>query len=1160
MARHRPRPRAASTPPKAAAADDATTAANISVAFNVHAELGFGRRLFVVGESPAFGSWDASAGAPLEWSDGDNWKGLVVLPADAPSGATEFKFVVSSEGGGDCEWEEGANRRAVVDQSAETRVIAVTGAYGGAVNVVGGGVDVTSAGGATGAGTYVGHQAPPPQQQDHHQDHHHQSTSPPPATREWRGEFDLRFMRHRDQDEENRLMHEASQRSDGGVNIPDTLSAFKTIAAGDTAATSWIQKLELTQSLVGQGKEMNKEKVAAASTYARWIGTGVLQCTEDGHHHRPNRMAEVGRDIFINMECVAGELYKHGPTVGESSRLIMRTIHPWLPSFSGEFTCSVPLTRIRDIAHRNDIPQDLKLEIKHTLQNKIHRNAGPEDLITTQIILDKVNAGDYNDDFKNQFNLFAAELKRFFNAAGALERVDALRADMEPDVQADIDELQAAMWDLESGGHHDGVAGAEGVATLRALRAATAVRKAFTTQLATGMRNDAPDDAVAQRQAYRLCDIALEELAFVVLARALAASGAGVDGEEGSAHFSGALSDPANNSVVWTSSCAAVALGLRHVAMSAFRVGECDACANELEAWSAAAATTTPIATEDDAKRVRATLQRAQRLVEAHTTALVDGYGNGPSLLGQAFRLPAHMGDTFVDSIVRAGVPFQLSRFLTPMLRASGAAAGVAAGGLAAVVLGVGVGKLVECERLEPGACGDPKDGPVVALVWSADGDEEVSAAGAHVAGVVLARDLPHLSHLAIRARQEKTPLATSEDKAAHLAASALAGTMVTLTVTSDGATLLPATEAEVAEGTEPAAKKGAKKAAAAKKAMVAVEETDALVAVPLSSATPANAGSKAATCGDLATKAAASGGVFRAPVGCVLPFGVMEACVAAAKKKTALASAIKSAESAAVAGDYAALDNACEAARDILRSIEIPPEVCASIAAAFTSSSPNARVAVRSSANVEDLAGMSAAGLYDSVLGVDASSALELSNAVKEVYASLFSRRAVLARAAAGVKQSAARMAVLTQEMVPSEVSFVVHTASTRSSDDANATSLEAEVAVGLGETLASGARGTPWRLEVDKTTGATTTTSFASIGSALVLHAAAAHLGVKTESVDYSRQALSVDAGARAALGAKLKEVGVALETAYGAPQDIEGGVVDGEVYVVQSRPQPL
>lgn len=47
-----------------------------------------------------------------------------------------------------------------------------------------------------------------------------------------------------------------------------------------------------------------------------------------------------------------------------------------LPSFSGEYTASVPLTRIRDIAHRNDIPHGVKQEIKHTIQNKLHRNAG----------------------------------------------------------------------------------------------------------------------------------------------------------------------------------------------------------------------------------------------------------------------------------------------------------------------------------------------------------------------------------------------------------------------------------------------------------------------------------------------------------------------------------------------------------------------------------------------------------------------------------------------------------------------------------------------------------------------------------------------------------------------------------------------------------------
>jgi hypothetical protein len=36
---------------------------------------------------------------------------------------------------------------------------------------------------------------------------------------------------------------------------------------------------------------------------------------------------------------------------------------------------STPLTRIRDIAHRNDIPHDLKQEIKHTIQVLPHFSA-----------------------------------------------------------------------------------------------------------------------------------------------------------------------------------------------------------------------------------------------------------------------------------------------------------------------------------------------------------------------------------------------------------------------------------------------------------------------------------------------------------------------------------------------------------------------------------------------------------------------------------------------------------------------------------------------------------------------------------------------------------------------------------------------------------------
>lgn len=67
------------------------------------------------------------------------------------------------------------------------------------------------------------------------------------------------------------------------------------------------------------------------------------------------------------------------------------------------------------------------------------------------------------------------------------------------------------------------------------------------------------------------------------------------------------------------------------------------------------------------------------------------------------------------------------------------------------------------------------------------------------------------------------------------------------------------------------------------------------------------------------------------------------------------------------------------------------------------------ASVMVRSSSNVEDLAGISGAGLYESIADVPLTSAgdhLELGVAVSSVWASLFSRRAVLSRRAAGAWQ----------------------------------------------------------------------------------------------------------------------------------------------------------
>ena len=147
---------------------------------------------------------------------------------------------------------------------------------------------------------------------------------------------------------------------------------------------------------------------------------------------------------------------------------------------------------------------------------------------------------------------------------------------------------------------------------------------------------------------------------------------------------------------------------------------------------------------------------------------------------------------------------------------------------------------------------------------------------------------------------------------------------------------------------------------------------------------------------------------------------------------------------------------------------------------------------------------------------------------------------------------QRDAKMAVLVQEMTPSELSFVLHTRAVSGASENDpapvpgspSPTLEAEIAVGLGETLASGARGSPWRLEVEQSSGEVRTTAPRRHGEGA--SRSTRRTWVMTEAVDYSTSDLSKDERKRTALGLRLAAIGAALEAEYGAPQDIEGGVV--------------
>ena len=56
----------------------------------------------------------------------------------------------------------------------------------------------------------------------------------------------------------------------------------------------------------------------------------------------------------------------------------------------------------------------------------------------------------------------------------------------------------------------------------------------------------------------------------------------------------------------------------------------------------------------------------------------------------------------------------------------------------------------------------------------------------------------------------------------------------------------------------------------------------------------------------------------------------------------------------------------------------------------------------------------------------------------------------------------------------------------------------------------------------------------------------------------LDYSSDPLITDDNFRRTILSSIARAGSVIEELYGSPQDIEGVIRDGKVYVVQTRPQ--
>jgi len=201
--------------------------------------------------------------------------------------------------------------------------------------------------------------------------------------------------------------------------------------------------------------------------------------------------------------------------------------------------------------------------------------------------------------------------------------------------------------------------------------------------------------------------------------------------------------------------------------------------------------------------------------------------------------------------------------------------------------------------------------------------------------------------------------------------------------------------------------------------------------------------------------------------------------------------------------------------------------------------------VAVRSSATAEDLPGASFAGQQDTYLNVRGDGSLL--DHVRRCWASLWTARAILYREKNGFAHGDVSLAVVVQEMFPSEVSGVMFTVNPVTSDVGE---IIVNASWGLGEAIAGG-HVNPDQFVVDRRTQRITARIVND--KTVMIVPGADGTGVATVAVPGDkRHAASLSDE----MLLELARLGQRIEAHYGYPQDVEWGFARGRLAVLQSR----
>ncbi|KJR43545.1 alpha-glucan water dikinase, chloroplastic [Candidatus Magnetoovum chiemensis] len=195
----------------------------------------------------------------------------------------------------------------------------------------------------------------------------------------------------------------------------------------------------------------------------------------------------------------------------------------------------------------------------------------------------------------------------------------------------------------------------------------------------------------------------------------------------------------------------------------------------------------------------------------------------------------------------------------------------------------------------------------------------------------------------------------------------------------------------------------------------------------------------------------------------------------------------------------------------------------------------------------------------------------------IKRVWASKWNDRAYISRNNYGIAHENLFMAVLIQEVVPAEYSFVIHTVNPYTGDE---NEIYAEIVPGLGETLVGNYPGRAFGFKCRKDNREPFITSYPGKSTALyseglifrsdsnaedLVNYSAAGLyesvlvnAPKEKLIDYTKEQIICNDTFRRKFFLTLTDIAILIERAMAYPQDIEGAYANGKYYVVQSRAQ--